>query len=190
MISRQVDVGFGSKRFHFTMQSSRFHRSARQADRPRSGSALWRAMGYFGCASLALGLVFVAGSALRASPPADPYAVVLPIDAKLASIAPRHKAKPRQAVRTKPATPFAPAANAVEDWSVTPASDTDEAGLGIARPDPDVTTLPTVNGERAVAVYGPRRLIGGKSCRDVSVFVRGSDGKVSVSPASQCGAAR
>jgi len=193
MTNRQVEIGFGSRRLHFTMQSSRFHRSARpsrQAGDGHGGSALWRAMGYIGCASLALGLVFVAGSALRASPPVAEYAVVMLIDAKFAPVAPRHKAKPRQLVRAKPATPFAPATKAVEDWSVAPASDADGADLGIVRPDPDVATLPTVNGERAVAVYGPSRRIGGKSCRDVSVFVRGTDGKVSVSPATQCEAAR
>lgn len=190
MINRQVEVGFGSKRFHFTMRSSRFHRSARGAGNDQPGSALWRAMGYLGCASLALGLVFVSGSVLRASPPVSQYAVVMPIEAKAVSIAPRHKAKARRLVRIQPVTPIAPVADAVEDWSVAPASDTGDVVSGIARPEADVATLPTVNGERAVAVYGPLRRIEGKSCRDVSVFVRGADGKVSVSPTTECKAAR
>ena len=84
MINRQMEIGFGSKRFHFTMRSSRFHRSARPAGNGQGGSVLWRAMGYVGCASLALGLVFVSGSVLRASPPVADYAVVMPIDAKIA----------------------------------------------------------------------------------------------------------
>ncbi|MEO5937416.1 MAG: hypothetical protein ABIQ43_00230 [Sphingomonas sp.] len=190
MTNRQVELGFGSKRLHFTMRSSRFHRSARRAADGHGGSMLWRAMGYIGCASLALGLVVVSGSVLRASPPVAEYAVVMPIAAKLPSVAPRHKAKPRQVVSAKPVTRFAPLQNPVADWSLAPASDANDANLGIARPDPDVATLPTVNGERAVAVYGPSRSVGGKSCRDVSVFVRGTDGKVSVSPATQCEAAR
>lgn len=190
MINRQVEIGFGSKRFHFTIQSSRFHRSARPAVRAHGGSVVWRAMGYIGCASLALGLVFVSGGVLRASPPLAEYAVVMPIDAKLPPPATQPKAKSRQIVRTKPATPSAPVANPIGDWSVTPVSDATDASLGIARPDPDVATLPTVNGERAVAVYGPSRSVGGKSCRDVSVFVRGTDGKVSVSPTSECRAMR
>lgn len=190
MTNRQVEVGFGSKRFHFTMRSSRFHRSARLAGNGQGGSALWRAMGYIGCASLALGLVFVSGSVLRASPPLSGYAVVMPIDAKAVPIAPRHKAKPRRLVRIQPVTPIMPVANAIEDWSVAPASDMDDASAGIARPEPDVATLPTVNGERAVAVYGPSRRVEGKSCRDVSLFVRGADGKVSVSPTTECKAVR
>ena len=190
MTNRQVEIGFGAKRFHFTMKSSRLHRSARLDHGGHGGSIVWRVMGYVGCASLALAMVFVSGSVLRAAPPVDPYAVVMPIDARAMVAAPRHKAKPRHVVRAKPTTPFAPATDAAEDWSVTPATDMDDTGLGIARPDPDVATLPTVNGERAVAVYGPLRRIGGKSCRDVSVFVRDLDGKVAVSPATECKAAR
>ena len=187
---RQVEIGFGSKRFHFAMRSSRFRRSTRPAGGGNGGSILWRAMGYVGCASLALGLVFVSGGMLRASSPVDPYAVVMPIDAKVAGVVSKHKARPRQIVRAKPVVPFAPAANIDENWSVSPATEAAGGDPGIARPDPDVATLPTVNGERAVAVYGPSRLVGGKSCRDVSVFVRGTDGKVGVSPTTECKAAR
>ena len=187
MTNRQVEIGFGSKRFHFTMRSSRFHRSARQSDNGQGSSALWRAMGYVGCASLALGVVFVSGSMLRASPPVDPYAVVMPIDAKAVPVAPKHITKPRAIVHAKRLiTPLLPVTNTAEDWSVAPASDANDAGLGITRPDPDVATLPTVNGERAVAVYGPTRMVGGKECRDVSVFVRDIDGKVSASPTTEC----
>ena len=190
MIDRRMEIGFGSQRFHFAMRSSRFHRSTQRPGRDDGGSVLWRAMGYVGCASLALGLVFVSGSMLRASPPVDPYAVVMPIDAKAAPVTPRYKAKVRPVVRAKVVAPAAPAANPFEGWSLAPASASDDAAVGIARPDPDVATLPTVNGERAVAVYGPSRSVGGKSCRDVSVFVRGTDGKVSVSPTTKCEAAR
>lgn len=189
MIDRRVEIGFGSKRFHFAMRSSRFHRSTQPIGDATGGSMLWRAMGYVGCASLALGLVFVSGSVLRASPPVAPYAVTLPIDAKSAPVAPRHKAKPRQLVRTKPiVTPLAPVTDTAGDWSF--ASDDDGATLGIARPASDVATLPTVNGERAVAVYGPTRIVDGKACRDVNVFVRDMDGKVSASPTTECKAAR
>jgi len=191
MTDRQMEIGFGSRRLHFTMRSSRIHRSTQGAGSDQSGSVVWRAMGYIGCASLALGLVFVSGSVLRASPPVAGYAVVMPIDAKTAiPNPPRHKAKPRQLVRAKPITPLMPVTNAADDWSVAPASNIDDAGLSIARPDSDVATLPTTNGERAVAVYGPTRTVGGKSCRDVSVFVRGSDGKVSVAPTTECKVAR
>lgn len=185
MTNRQVEIGFGSKRFNFTMRSSRLHRSARSVGASQGGSLLWRAMGYVGCASLALGTVVASGSMLRASPPVDPYAVVMPIDAKAAPATPKHKAKPRPVARTKPIaliTPLAP----VDDWSVTPVADTNDGNLGLARPDPDVATLPTVNGERAVAVYGPTRIVGGKACRDVNVFVRDVDGKISASPATEC----
>jgi len=186
MINRQVEIGFGSKRFHFSMRSSRLHRSARPASGGAGGSFVWRAMGYVGCASLALGIVFVSGSMLRASPPVEPYAVTLPIDAKVAPAAPRHKAKPRPIVRAKPMiTPLAPLTTSAADWSVA-ASDPDAEGLAAVRPTADVATLPTINGERAVAVYGPMRIVGGKACRDVNVFVRDMDGKISASPTTEC----
>ncbi len=186
MIDRRLEIGFGSKRFHFAMRSSRFHRSTHPDGSGQGGSMLWRAMGYIGCASLALGLVFVSGSMLRASPPIDPYAVVLPIASKAAPAAPKHRAKPRSLVRARTTGPVAAGMNRNEDWSVAPPSDADDAATGIARPAPDVATLPTVNGERAVAVYGPTRIVGGKSCRDVNVFVRDVDGKVSASPTTEC----
>ncbi|MBS0479978.1 MAG: hypothetical protein JSR79_11850 [Proteobacteria bacterium] len=186
MINRRVEIGFGSKRFYFTMRSSRFRRSVAPATIGQGGSILWRAMGLIGCASLGLGLVFVSGGVLRASPPVVEYAVVVPIDAKPARVPPRARPKARQFVRVKPVTPRAPVTNAVEDWSVAAPSNTSDAGAGLARPDPDIATLPTVNGERAVAVYGPYRRVGGKSCRDVSLFVRDVDGKVSASPSTQC----
>ena len=72
MTNRQVEIGFGSKRLHFTMRSSRLRRSARSTGKGQSGSMLWRAMGYVGCASVGLGLVFVSGSILRAAPPVEP----------------------------------------------------------------------------------------------------------------------
>ncbi|QDZ08400.1 hypothetical protein FPZ24_13735 [Sphingomonas panacisoli] len=187
MTNRQVEIGFGSKRFHFTMRSSRFHRPAKQENRGQGASVLWRAMGYVGCASLALGLVFASGSVLRASPPVAGYEVVMPIDTKVALVKPKHKAKPRPIVRAAPITPFTPMPY---NWAVSPAADSDDTGLAIERPDPDVAALPTVNGERAVAVYGTPRIVGGKSCRDVSVFVRDVEGKVSVSPTTECKAAR
>ncbi|MBN8816679.1 MAG: hypothetical protein J0J06_14675 [Sphingomonas sp.] len=193
MTNRQVEIGFGSKQFHFTMRSSRLRRSSRpmgHAAEERGGSMWWRVMGLVGCASLALGLLFVAGGMLKASPPAVDYAVVMPIDAKAMRTAPRAKAKERQIVRTKTIATPTPAPNIVDDWSVTPASDVEGVGTGIVRPDPDVATLPTINGERAVAVYGPSRSVDGKSCRDVSVFVRDMDGKVSVSPTTECKTAR
>lgn len=189
MTDRRMEIGFGSKRFHFAMRSSRFRRSAAAGGGGRGGSALWRAMGYVGCASLALGVVVLSGSVLRASPPADLYAVTMPIDAKAAPIVPTRKAKPRPIVRARPVAPIPPimpVLGTADDWSVAPQSDASDAGLAIARPDPDVATLPTVNGERAVAVYGPARIVGGKSCRDVSVFVRDMDGKVSASPTTEC----
>jgi hypothetical protein len=184
-MSRQLRIGIGSRSFHFAMQSTRLHRSSAPA-RPAAGSALWRAMGYVGCASLALGVVFVSGSMLRASPPVEAYAVVMPIEAKAALVAPLHKAKPRPAVRAKAITPFVPIVTASDDWSVAPPSDLNGADPGLARPDADVATLPTVNGERAVAVYGATRIVDGKACRDVTVFVRDVDGKVSASPSTAC----
>lgn len=190
MIDRRVEIGFGSHRLHFAMRSSRFRRSADPRGRTAGGSVLWRAMGYVGCASLALGFVFVSGSMLRASPPVADYAVVLPIDAKVAAVTPRHKVKSRQLVRAKPVAPTTAVADSVVDWSVAPATDVGDSSLGIVRPDPDVATLPTVNGERAVAVYGPVRRVGGKSCRDVNVFVRDVDGKVSALPTTECKVAR
>lgn len=189
MVNREMEIGFGSKRVHFTMRSSRLRRATGPSG-DRGGSVLWRAMGYVGCASLALGLIFVSGSMLRASPSVDPYAVVMPIDAKAAPVTPELRAKPRQIVRTKMTTSRVPATKAASDWSVEPAPAAEEIYSGIARPEPDVATLPTVNGERAVAVYGPARVVGGKSCRDVSVFLRETDGNVSVSPTTECKAAR
>lgn len=186
MVNRQVEIGFGAKRFHFIMRSSKFHRAAKPAVGGAGGSVLWRAMAYVGCASVALGLVFVSGSMLRASPPVAAYAVTMPIDAKTAPAAPRHKAKPRELVRAKLTAPIVPMMAPAEDWSVEPPADIGDSAPGLSRPEPDVATLPTVNGERAVAVYGPLRTVGGKSCRDVSVFVRGTDGKVSVSPTTEC----
>jgi hypothetical protein len=195
MTNREVMIGLGSRRFQFTMRSSRFHRSARRPRRAGEGyesTALWRVMGYLGCASLALGLVFVSGSVLRAAPPVAAYAVVMPIGDKAAPATPRHKAKPRRAIPVVPTISSAPAAAVtdVTDWSVEPAFDAGDGTLTPTLPSPDVATLPTTNGERAVAVYGPSRRVGGKSCRDVSVFVRGTDNKVSVSPTLQCDAAR
>jgi hypothetical protein len=195
MTDRRVEIGVGSRRFHFAMRSSRFHRSA--APPPRAGvgyegSALWRAMGYLGCASLALGLVFVSGSMLRASPPVNPYAIVMPIGDKALPATAAHKAKPRRIAKAVPVIAPAPVAApaASTDWSADAAFDVGDGTIASLTSSPDIATLPTSNGERAVAVYGPARRIGGKSCRDVSVFVRGSDGKVSVSPATQCDAVR
>ena len=193
--NRRVTIGLGSRRFYIGVQSSHYRRIAKPPQAGSSGfesTALWRAMGYIGCASLALCMVIATGGVLRAAPLVSGYAVVLPIGDKAASPKPRHRAKPRRAAQIMPAVARPPVAAIADaaDWSVDPAVDSGDVGLLPVRPDSDVATLPTTNGERAVAVYGPPRREGGKSCRDVSVFVRGTDGKVSMSPSVQCGAAR
>lgn len=189
MTNHQVTIGLGSRRLHFTVRSSRLRRTVAPLH-DTQGSALWHVMGYLGCASLALGMVFVSGSVLRASPPVDAYAVVMPLDDKAAPATLRHKAKPRRAVQVVPAVSHKPTAAVADDvdWSIKPAVD---AGDGTYTPaSADVAALPAANGKRAVAVYGPRRTVGGKSCRDVSVFVRGTDNNVSVSPTVECEAGR
>ena len=187
--SRKFAIGFGSKRVYFEFENSRYHWSVGQPRRLLDGRESSRKigwLGYTGFALLAFGVIFASGNMLRASVPTRQYSVVMPFPAEIVPITPGHKAHTRRPARAgiegqRPA-PAKISNAAIAEPLIEPSG----AGTGQAGPDEDIETLPAKNGERAVAVYGPRRSVGGKSCRDVSLFVRGTDGKVSVSPITRC----
>jgi hypothetical protein len=190
---RGLAIYLGSRRFYVGMENARYRFSRGQGHAPsdpRESSGIWRRMGYAGSGLLLFCLIFASANMLRASAPASQYSVVIPIPENTASVDPRHSAHARRLARVRigePRLPRVEADNAGASLAdPQPARSDGDISVGQPDHDADIEDLPAKDGERALEVYGPRRQVGNKSCRDASVFVRGTDGKVSMSPVVRC----
>ena len=195
----RLSIGLGSKRFRFEFERVHqgFATSAPHyaAQGRAEGASHWSSMALVGVMVLSLFLAFAQMFPARTL--ATRYSAVIAIPKKSVAVAAAQQSHPRRIVRPSPAAPHEPQADAPA-LALEPAAATDlpndvaegEVTTITSYVDPDVEALPAGNGERAVAVWGARREVNGKSCRDVQVFTRGVDGAISVKPGVKCDTGR
>lgn len=192
----KVTIGVGSRlfRFEFDRVQQGFSTSGPRHVAPgrASGTSRWSSMMLVGLLVLCLMLAFV--KMLPEPNAATQYSAIMSIPKKSAIAAAVPPPPVQRLARPARVAPRDSRVNApVSGLATEPAGATDLASFPegevttiTSAVDSDVEALPAGNGERAVAVWGLRREVNGKSCRDVQVFTRGVDGAISVKPSVKC----